>query len=91
MAQKIWRQVALLDPDVISLGGDVSYDNNLISCYWTHDSFLENYEFTANAIGRLVPMILIVGNHDVGLNPKSNRPVRLEAGTGQPLIFSYYP
>jgi len=30
-----------MNPDIISVGGDVTYDNNIIDCYWTHDLFLE--------------------------------------------------
>ena len=88
---RIWGLVSKMDPDVISIGGDISYDNNMIDCYWTHDLFLEQYEKATLSIGRLVPLILGVGNHDVGLNPRSHRKLSLKTGQGRPLIFSYYP
>jgi hypothetical protein len=48
------------------IGGDVSYDNAMNDCYYSWDTFLSAFENIR--AGRIVPLVLAVGNHDVGLN-----------------------
>lgn len=37
MAYDIWKALESVNPDIIMIGGDISYDNNLIDCVWTMD------------------------------------------------------
>jgi hypothetical protein len=55
-------------PLVGFIGGDVAYDNGLLSCACVWDGFLTAWE--ANRVdGKfLVPLSFAVGNHDVGVN-----------------------
>lgn len=40
-ALMIWNQIATKNPDVVLIGGDLAYDNNILGCYWTWDLFLD--------------------------------------------------
>lgn len=64
---KIWEAI-LAQPkiDVINIGGDVAYDNGFVSCTTCWDKFLELYENVCKSKGKLIPLILSIGNHDVG-------------------------
>lgn len=44
MAVEIWHALAIVKPHLIVIGGDVSYDNNLIDCVWTMDYLLRHYQ-----------------------------------------------
>lgn len=70
---RMWRRVTEVNPDVIFIGGDIAYDNNAVSCYWTWDLFLNQWDLLSFSVNRLVPIIFAGGNHDFGLNPNSKR------------------
>lgn len=53
--------------DFIQIGGDVVYDNGLSSCYSCWDLFFDQYEKVCEAHGKIVGLILGVGNHDLGI------------------------
>ena len=59
-----------LDFDMILVGGDIAYDNNVATCYRAWDYFLKNMPYdkfnTVTGTTRIVPMLLAVGNHDMG-------------------------
>jgi len=60
-----------LEFDTILVGGDIAYDNNVPTCYRAWDYFLRHtphnkYDTPTNSI-RVIPMILGVGNHDMGV------------------------
>ena len=55
-------------PDIIFMGGDIAYDNNIPSCAYTWDFFLNMIEGISNQVGFIIPLVLSVGNHDVGIN-----------------------
>ena len=55
-------------PDIIIIGGDVAYDNNIPACAYTWDFFLKQMETISNQVGYVVPLALALGNHDAGLN-----------------------
>eukprot|EP00343_Euplotes_focardii_P010305 CAMPEP_0205827756 /NCGR_PEP_ID=MMETSP0206-20130828/32968_1 /ASSEMBLY_ACC=CAM_ASM_000279 /TAXON_ID=36767 /ORGANISM="Euplotes focardii, Strain TN1" /LENGTH=277 /DNA_ID=CAMNT_0053128933 /DNA_START=1068 /DNA_END=1901 /DNA_ORIENTATION=+ len=59
-----------LDFDMILVGGDIAYDNNVPTCYRAWDYFLRhtphNKLDTATNSTRIIPMLLAVGNHDMG-------------------------
>ena len=55
------------DPMAIIFGGDLAYDDGEPYCYYTMDIALDTLqEAIFNPMERLVPIILAVGNHDVG-------------------------
>ena len=56
------------DPDVIFLGGDLAYDNAIRTCYYSWDNFYDMFENVNKKLNRLVPMILTIGNHDIGFD-----------------------
>lgn len=55
-------------PDVIVLGGDTTYDDGMRSCYSNWDELYSMFEKIYEKIGRLVPLVMSVGNHDVGFD-----------------------
>ena len=73
MAYDIWKSLESVNPDIILIGGDISYDNNLIDCAWTMDYVFRQYASLTNTLDRLVPLILAIGNHDIGLNAGADR------------------
>ena len=82
--------MATYNPDIIMLGGDIVYDNGFPTCYESWDSFysaFDFYAFTPN--NRIIPFILSVGNHDIGLNAISN--VNRSANAKGPLYFAWNP
>lgn len=40
-ARRIWKQIDIVAPDVVFIGGDLAYDNNMVDCYWTWDLLLD--------------------------------------------------
>ncbi len=54
------------NPDIIILGGDISYDNGVRSCYYSWDTIYLMFEPVYEKLNRLIPIIMTVGNHDVG-------------------------
>ena len=55
-------------PYVAFIGGDVAYDNGLLSCSCAWDDFLGMWESNRVDGKYLVPLSLAVGNHDVGVS-----------------------
>jgi len=81
---------ATLNPDVILIGGDFAYDNGLQSCYYCFDQTLWNIEqdiFGQN--GYIVPMVISIGNHEVGLNSLSEYSMTIDESG--PLFVSFFP
>jgi metallophosphoesterase superfamily enzyme len=56
------------NPDIILIGGDTVYDNGMRSCYNPWDNFYDMFEVLNQKLNRLVPLVMSVGNHDVGFN-----------------------
>ena len=67
-ALSLSKKVATLQPDIFFMGGDIAYDNNMPACAYTWDYFLGMYGRITATVGYLMPIVAIVGNHDVGLN-----------------------
>ena len=60
-----------VEPDLILIGGDISYDNNMDTCYSTYNFVMWDlpYNWTQeDGSTRLVPLIFAAGNHDLGTN-----------------------
>jgi hypothetical protein len=67
-AIKLTKIIATLKPDVFFIGGDIAYDDNMPACVYTWDYYLKLYGSLTTTVGYLMPLVLTVGNHDVGLN-----------------------
>lgn len=67
-AINLTRIAATLKPDLFVMGGDIAYDDNMPACAYTWDYFLGMYGQLTATLGYLMPIISVVGNHDVGLN-----------------------
>jgi|JI6StandDraft_1071083.scaffolds.fasta_scaffold02838_14 hypothetical protein len=79
----------IYDPHVVIIGGDISYDDAMSTCYYSWDNYYEIFEGLNNKLGRLVPMILTVGNHDVGFDALAN--VTVKPDKEGPFFFTFHP
>ena len=68
--KKMTLNLIAYSPDVIIIGGDTTYDDGMRTCYSSWDDFYSLFEpvYTHPSINRLIPLILSVGNHDVGFD-----------------------
>lgn len=60
------------DPHVVILGGDIAYDNGMKNCYYNWDIFYKMFEPVYEKLGRLVPLVMSIGNHDAGFDSLYN-------------------
>jgi len=68
-SQELTLAAKALEPKAIIVGGDFAYDDGEPYCYHTLDQTLKMFQDTINeSLKRLVPLIVSVGNHDVGWN-----------------------
>ncbi|KAM3138487.1 hypothetical protein pb186bvf_009401 [Paramecium bursaria] len=88
--RQLARKVVNVDPHIILIGGDVTYDNGHIHCYYSNDLFLSIFEEQFDYMDRVVPFILSVGNHDVGFNDYANYNITVSDDYG-PLYFVLFP
>ena len=70
--------------------GDIAYDNGLKTCFHVWDNFLSMTDTISVSLSRLIPVVLAVGNHDVGLNSLSKTNISTST-TDAPLYFQYFP
>ncbi len=71
MVDAMNRQAAAAQPDFALLGGDLAYANGVSATRWVH--WLQSWmELAVTADGRLIPMVVAIGNHEVrgGYNGK---------------------
>lgn len=78
-----------LRPDIFFMGGDVAYDDNMPACAYTWDYYLRMYGQLTATLGYLMPMVLSVGNHDVGLNELPG--INITINNYGPAYFIYFP
>lgn len=81
------NHIADYKPDVIIVGGDIVYDNGNVNCYYCWDFYLDQFSELNKRVGRLVPLILAVGNHDVGMNNHQFRNI----DKSKNLLFRFFP
>lgn len=81
--------IATLKPDIYFIGGDIAYDDNMPACAYTWDYYLRLYESLTTSIGHLMPIVLTVGNHDVGLNEMPG--VNITINEFGPAYLIYFP
>ncbi|CAI2361454.1 unnamed protein product [Moneuplotes crassus] len=85
--------VSNLEFDLIMVGGDIAYDNNIPTCFYVWDHLLHNipygkYDSITNST-RLAAFIMGVGNHDVGVSSFSNGGIPHNAH--QPVYKHWFP
>lgn len=52
-------------PDIILIGGDIVYDNGMLTCYRRWDRMLKEYEkLGITPSGHMIPLLTSVGNHE---------------------------
>jgi len=61
----------------------------MCTCYFAWDFFFKPYEELNQKLGRLVPLMFAVGNHDVGVDSLSGKEVRTTPEG--PLYMVYFP
>lgn len=73
------------------IGGDITYDNNMFTCYNTWDLLLQQVPHfrQEGSFIRLIPLIMATGNHDVGMN--SNNEFNLTFSPHEPVFFHFFP
>lgn len=68
-ARNLTRNLVSFDPHVVILGGDIAYDDGMKTCFYSWDNLYDIFSDELNEkLNRLVPLIMSVGNHDVGFN-----------------------
>jgi hypothetical protein len=82
-----------LDFDLIMIGGDVAYDNNVPTCYRPWDYFLINLPYDKydpiTDTTRIVPLLMSVGNHDMGVYSYAG--VDIKHNTHEPVFKHWFP
>ena len=71
------------------MGGDVAYDDNMPACAYTWDYFLGMYGRLTATLGYLMPIVVSIGNHDVGLNELPG--INITVNNYGPALFIYFP
>lgn len=67
-ASTLTNHLASFDPHVLIIGGDNAYDDGMRTCFYSWDNFYDIMDELNGQLNRMVPIILTVGNHDVGYN-----------------------
>jgi len=75
-------------PGALIIGGDAAYDDALQACWYSWDLFLAGFEEFNTNVNRTIPLILTVGNHDIGWNALANVKIDPEE---PPLYYVFFP
>ena len=78
-------------PDLVVIGGDIAYDNNLGECYNVWDMMLARlpHQYPEQRGVRLIPVIYGVGNHDLGKRSLST--AIYEENENSPVYKKFFP
>ncbi len=67
---KLMQFAAKYEPDFVLVGGDIAYANDKLEEWSKWDRWIGNWSHGLTSLaGRLTPMVLAIGNHEVGDNP----------------------
>jgi len=66
--KRITQNLVDYNPDIIIIGGDNTYDDGMRTCYYSWDNFYNLFDELNDKLNRLVPLVMSVGNHDVGFD-----------------------
>ncbi|KAM3132515.1 Serine/threonine-protein phosphatase cpped1 [Paramecium bursaria] len=92
ISKQIWDQILNLENvDVIVIGGDIVYDNGMPTCYLCWDRFLNQYARINQKFNKIIPLILQVGNHDIGSEQNSQLLLDDRYFKKTPLYLVYFP
>jgi len=47
-----------LRPDIFFVGGDIAYDDNFNTCYYTWDFYIQGLEDAFEELGYMIPIVL---------------------------------
>jgi hypothetical protein len=89
MGTDLTLYLSSFDPHVIVVGGDIAYDDAMPSCYYSWDTFYQIFEGLNNKLGRIVPLVLTIGNHDVGFDALAT--VTVSPNKEGPFFFAFHP
>jgi hypothetical protein len=94
LATKMNEQtVSKLNADLILVGGDIAYDNNIPTCYRSWDYLLNrvpHYRFDSKTNStRVVPLLFAAGNHDLGVNSYGQATIRHDIY--EPVFKHWFP
>ncbi|CAI2361334.1 unnamed protein product [Moneuplotes crassus] len=85
--------VSKIEMDLIMLGGDIAYDNNIAACYRSWDYLIKRLPQQrtdpVTGLTRLIPTIYGVGNHDMGINPYNG--AKITHNANEPAFKHYFP
>ena len=87
---EITNQLISFNPDVMIIGGDIAYDDAVRSCYYSWDSYYSLFQPVYQKLNRLIPMVLTLGNHDIGFDSLSNNKYA-RTSEDLPLFFIFNP
>ncbi|KAJ6249939.1 purple acid phosphatase [Anaeramoeba flamelloides] len=59
------KMMSNYDPDFVAIGGDIALSNGNKYCYRKWDQFLDNWHNSAVHNNRLIPIMPVIGNHEV--------------------------
>lgn len=76
---------------MILIGGDNAYDDGMNTCFYSWDDMYELFEELNNRVDRLVPLVLSIGNHDVGYDALSDVKIDFNDPTDLPYYFLFNP
>lgn len=89
---ELWQQILNeKEVDALVLGGDLVYDNGMTTCSMCWDRFFAKYGALCKKFGKLIPLILAVGNHDVGRAQNPRLLYNNQQGAKTPYYFQYFP
>ena len=85
--------VSPLQPDLIMIGGDISYDNSIPECYMAWDYLLKSLPILIkdekSEFSRIIPIIFGVGNHDFGVI--AGMKIKITHDKTQPVLKHFFP
>lgn len=90
-ASKLTSYLNEFNPHVIILGGDNAYDDGMRTCFYSWDNLYDIMNELNTKLNRLVPLILTIGNHDVGYNALSDVKIDMTDTENLPYYFLYNP
>jgi len=85
--------VAKQQPDLLMVGGDISYDNNVPQCYQAWDTLLRDLPIQVKDLDtefiRIIPIIFGIGNHDIGNSAYTDNDIVYTAH--EPVYKHFFP
>lgn len=91
MADAMAQAVSAKDPTFIFIGGDHAYENSQASLYWKWLRYLEMFtNRVRGSDGRLIPVVVAVGNHEVLYNYAASHPDFDDSASWRDRYASYY-